>query len=154
MAESQAEQIVAKVKTQLEAIDDWYKPDKVSRVDYWSRNQLVPKYDSLYLVRAARNRAVDSAFGEGMMMLDIFLLCAQQDKAAEQDPHRRTVASGTLRNRQIQDARNKLESDRSLGKLAITLDVLEEDLEMDAPEGWVVSELYVPVQYDYTTGTS
>jgi hypothetical protein len=158
--ESQAEQIMAKIVTELEAIvgdngtTAWYTADKVSRVRYWDARFLGAEYDVLYLVRQNRNREVAAAFGEGMEELELSILCAQQDKAAEQNPHKRTVSEDTLQNRHVQDARDKLESDRSLGGLAMTLRIPEVDYDMGPPDPWIASEIFVVVQYDYTTGAS
>lgn len=155
MATSQVEQIMAKIKTQLEAVTGTYAPDIVTRTrSSWDRNLLSPEHSVLCLVHQNNDRPLNPAFGEEMRELSVSILCAQQDKTAEQDEHKRTSAVGTLKNAHVKAVEDKLQSDKSLGGLAITLDIADKDYEMGEPAGWIASEMVLLVQYDYTTGTS
>lgn len=131
MAESKVEQILAAVKTDLEAITGdsgttyWYTPGKVIRVDYTeSRVQFKTGYGNpIYMVSDTGDDSpspVAAAFGETGRSLGVFVLTAYQDTRGDRDAYTASVLSGTIRNRMIKDVVKKIELDRMLGGLIST----------------------------------
>ena len=161
MAESKVEQIVASIKTDLEAItgDDgatyWYTPGKVIRVDYLeSRVSFKDGYGSpIYMVgdTGSDRPSATAAFGETGRALGIFVLAAAQHED-DRDPYTATVVPGTIRNRLVKDVVKKIESNRMRGGLALDTEYLDVKRDFDEPEGWILAEIYFEVTYQHDIG--
>ena len=162
MAESIVEQILAGFKTSLEAIeaDDgttaWNTFDKVSRCDVFSRDFLVPQYETIALIRDTGDDRADfeAAFGEETRELDVWIQVHIRDTRNEKDPHRASKLSGTLRNRLIQDVATKIMSDPRRGDLAVTTERGDElrDLYIEGG-GWIGALMLFTVSYYHDRGS-
>lgn len=164
MPESIVEQIVAAIKTDLEAIvgdsgtNYWYTPDIVVRVDEYRNAHLKEIYDTIYLIRETgyeRTTDIAAAFGEVGAMLEVFVMALTKDprNADERDPFDATTLAGTYRNRMVRDVVKKLESDRTLGGLAFNVEYSGVGRDFEEPEGWIVAEIAFDVHYIHTLET-
>ncbi len=168
MAESIAEQILAGLKTELEAItgDDgttyWYSPHVV-RVDYFEyREHFKTGYgDYLYLIRNTGDeseRADMATMGGMASALDVFVMLAARDTRGDRDPFTASTNSGTIRERMIKDVRTALESDVTRGLSGSGWQVLDTSAwsirrDFIEPEGWILAEVHFIVTYEYTRGS-
>lgn len=164
MAESIAEQILAKIKTELEAITGdngaayWYTPGKVVRVDYFnSKTVFKDGYGNpIYLIRDTGDEDENSEYATmgGMASdLGVFVMVAYQDDRGERDPFTATTLSGTIRNRMLRDVQKKMETDHTRGSLAINTAQFSKRRDFVEPAGWILGELHFVVSYEYTRGT-
>jgi hypothetical protein len=163
MPESLVEQIVAAIKTDLEAIAGdygttyWYTPDIVVRVDEYQNAHLKDVYDTIYLLRETGNErtAAIAAFGEVGAAFEVFVMVLLKDdrNADERDPFDASTLSGTLRNRMIRDVIKKLEGNRTLGGLAFDVEYSGVGRDFQEPEGWIVGEVAFEVSYIHALGT-
>ncbi len=159
MPESIVEQILANVKTQLEAIVSdrganwWYTPDAVARVDRWDTKYLdMAKGEVIYLVRNTGDErpADQDHWGSRSRELDVFVLVAKRDDRADVNPYiAKAPLSGTIRNRMIRDVEKKLYTDITRGGVALSTDVREPNRDQ-AAAGWVVAEIPVTVTFVHT----
>ena len=163
MAESIVEQIIAQVKTDLEAITGdngttyWYTPGKVIRVDYFdSKNHFRTGYgDYIYMIRDTvdEDEAPRAAAMGGMAdLFDLYILLAARDTRGNEDPFKATTAAGTIRNRMIHDVRKKLETDHTRGGLALDTR-FHERRDFVEPDGWIVGEVQCVITYTHTRGS-
>jgi hypothetical protein len=163
--ESKVEQIVAAIKTDLEAITGdsgvtyWYTPGKVIRVDYTeSRVSFKSGYGNpIYMVSDTGPDDPDgesAATGEIGRSFGVYVLCAYQDDRGERDPYEATTLSGTIRNRMLKDVVKKLELDRMLSGLAFVYDVEHGEAKRDfeEPTGWILGEAFFEVTYQHDIG--
>lgn len=161
MAESVAEQILAKIKTELEAItgDDgttyWYTPSKVVRVDYFdSRAHFRPEYGNyLYFIRNTGDEdesELYADFSDQAEDLDIFIMAAARDTRGNRDPFTASTNSGTIRERMIRDVKKVLQTDPTRGGLAIHTNRFRVRRDFQEPDGWILAEIYCMVTYTYT----
>jgi hypothetical protein len=164
MPESIVEQILAAIKTSLEAItgDDgttyWYTPGTVVRTDYFDSRQMFRTGfgDYLYFIRDTgdENETVDpTAFGERADDLDVFIMLAAQDTRGDRDPFTATLLSGTIRNRMVKDVVKKLEGDLTLGGVAFNIRAGLKRRDFVEPEGWILAEVHFIVTYYHTLGS-
>jgi hypothetical protein len=163
MAESKVEQILAAIKTDLEAIAGdggttyWYTPGKVIRVDYTeSRVQFKDGYGNpIYMVSDTGDDSatpIAVAFGETGRSLGVFVLVAYQDNRSDWDAYTASTLSGTIRNRMIKDVVKKIELDRLLGGLVFDTEYLEVKRDFIEPDGWILGEVYFNVTYQHDIG--
>lgn len=163
MAESKVEQILAAIKTQLEAISEddgttyWYTPGKVIRVDYTeSRVQFKEGYGNpIYMVSDTGDdgpHPIVAAFGETGRRLGVFVLTAYQDSRGDRDAYTATTLSGTIRNRMVKDVVKRIELNRTLGGLVFDTEYLDVKRDFVEPEGWILGEVYFDVTYQHDIG--
>ncbi len=164
MAESKVEQILAAIKTSLEAITGdsgttyWYTPGKVNRVDYTeSRVQFKTGHGNpIYMVSDTGNDGtspVPAGFGETGRAFSVFVLCAYRDDRGERDPYEAaTLASGTIRNRMIKDVTKKIELDRTLGGLVMDTEYLDVKRDFVEPKEWILGDVFFEVTYHHNIG--
>ncbi len=164
MAESIAEQILAKIKTELEAITEdsgatyWYTPGKVVRVDYFDSKTVIREGygNPVYLIRDTGDEDENSDFATmgGMASdLGVFVMVAYQDDRGNHDPFTAETLSGTIRNRMLRDVQKKMETDHTRGDLAINASRFSKRRDFVEPAGWILGELHFVASYTYTRGT-
>ena len=162
--ESIVEQIIAKVKTELEAITGdsgttyWYTPGKVIRVDYFdSKNHFRTGYgDYIYMIRDTVDEdenAASAAMSKMADAFDLYILLAARDTRGDKDPFTATTMAGTIRNRMIHDVRKKLETDHTRGNLALDTSSFHERRDFVEPAGWIVGEVQCAITYTHTRGS-
>jgi len=164
VSESIVEQILAKIKTELEAISGdsgttyWYTPGKVARVDYFDSKMVIKEGygNPLYLVRDTGDEDENPEFATmgGMASdMDIYIMCAYKDDRGNKDPFTADTLSGTIRNRMLRDIQKKMESDVTRGSLAIDTSRFSKRRDFAEPQGWILAEIQFVVTYTYTRGT-
>jgi hypothetical protein len=163
MPESLVEQIVAAIKTDIEAISEdngtnyWYTPDIVVRVDEYHSAHLKEAFDIIYLLRETGDERVSNiaAFGEVGGIFELFVMVMQKDSrnADERDPFDATTFSGTIRNRMIRDVVKKLEGNHTLGGLAYNAEYRGIARDFQEPTGWIIGEIALDVTYTHDMET-
>ncbi|UCD59029.1 MAG: hypothetical protein JSV16_08010, partial [Candidatus Hydrogenedentota bacterium] len=119
MADSNVKQIMAGLKTEIEAISGdngttyWYTPTKVVRVDSFdSRQNFRDGFgDYIYLIRDTPNEDENigtATFSQMGHDLDIWILLMARDKLGDSDPYTATTLKGDVREKMIQDVRKML----------------------------------------------
>ncbi len=163
MAESLVEQIVAAIKTDIEAIagdngtNYWYTPDIVVRVDEYRNSHLKEAWDIIYLLRETGDERITpyAAFGEVSAIVEMFVMVMQKDtrNADERDPFDATTFSGTIRNRMIRDVVKKIEGNHTMGGLAYNVEYRGIARDFEEPEGWIIGEIAFDVTYTHNMET-
>lgn len=164
MAESHVKQIMAGLKTEIEAITGdrgvtyWYTPSKVVRVDSFdSRQNFRDGFgDYIYLIRDTPDEDEnigEAAFSQMAHDLYIWLILEARDKRGDSDPFTASTLKGDVREKMIQDVRKMLENDVTRGGLALDTSnyhILRDF--QDEPQGWIVAEISCVITYTHTRG--
>lgn len=165
MSESIVEQIMASIKTDLEAITGdagstyWYTPGDVVRVDYFDSKTIIkPGHGTpLYLIRDTGDEDENDDFatmGGMASSFDVFIMLALADPRGNRDPFRvGGTLSGTYRNRMLQDVQKKIETDHTRGGLAMDTSSFHKRRDFVEPAGWILAEINFTVTYKYTRGS-